>query len=168
MSISSQEFASTTYASSDAFTAPLPAVITHPQDGASVRAFGNEILFKLTSDQSGGALCVGLAIVPAGNSVPMHVQDREDELFLIVDGKYRFWVNGSQTDVESGALVFIPRGVPHRFEVLGNRTGRHWVMGTPGGFDRFFTETAKVFEAGGPPDFARLAAINAEYGNRFV
>ena len=168
MSVTNQEFAATSYTTSSAITAPRAAVIAQPQDGASVRAFGNEILFKLTSDQSGGALCVGLASVPAGNSVPMHVQDDEDELFLIVDGTYRFWVNGSPTGVESGALVFIPRGVPHRFEVLGDRTGRHWVVGTPGGFDRFFAECAKVFDAAGAPDFARLAAINAEYGNRFV
>jgi quercetin dioxygenase-like cupin family protein len=149
-------------------TAPLAAVVTHPQDGVSVRAFGNEILFKLTSEQSGGAMVVGLAIVPAGNAVPMHVQDLEDELFLIVDGSYRFWVNGSTTDVESGGLVFIPRGAPHKFQVLGERAGRHWVVGSPGGFDRFFMECAEVFAAPGAPDFARLSAINAEYGNRFV
>lgn len=65
-------------------------VIAHSGEGASVRAFGNEILFKLTTEQSGGALVVGLATVPAGNAVPPHVQDREDELFIIVEGAYRF------------------------------------------------------------------------------
>jgi mannose-6-phosphate isomerase-like protein (cupin superfamily) len=168
MPANSQDFASTRYASTTSVSGPRDAVVTNPRDGVSVRAFGNEIVFKLTSDQSGGALVAGLAIVPPGNAVPMHVQEREDELFLIVDGTYRFWVNGSQTDVESGALVFIPRGAPHKFQVLGERTGRHWVVSTPGGFDRFFMECAKVFAAPGAPDFARLAAINAEYGNRFV
>jgi mannose-6-phosphate isomerase-like protein (cupin superfamily) len=148
--------------------APPAAVIAHAGDGVPIRAFGNEILFKLSSDQSRGALVVGLATVPAGNAVPMHVQEREDELFLIVDGAYRFWVNGAQTDVESGALVFIPRGAPHRFQVLGERAGRHWVLSAPGGFDRFFMECAAVVAEPGPPDVARLAAINAEYGNRFV
>jgi mannose-6-phosphate isomerase-like protein (cupin superfamily) len=168
MSSISQDIQSSDYGVTVTSTAPRAAVITQPADGVSVRAFGNEILFKLTSDQSDGALVVGLAIVPAGNAVPMHVQDREDELFLIVDGTYRFWVNGSTTDVGSGALVFVPRGAPHRFQVIGEKTGRHWVVGSPGGFDRFFMECAEVFAAPGAPDFSRLAAINAEHGNRFV
>jgi mannose-6-phosphate isomerase-like protein (cupin superfamily) len=168
MSSYNQDFASTNDATTTTFIAPGVAVIAHAEDGVPVRAFGNEILFKLSSEQSGGALVVGLASVRAGNAVPMHLQEREDELFIIVDGTYRFWVNGRQTDVQSGALVFIPRGSPHRFQVLGERPGRHWVLSAPGGFDRFFMECAKVFAEPGPPDFARLAAINAAYGNRFV
>lgn len=146
----------------------LAPVIAHAGDGVSVRAFGNEILFKLTSEHTGGALVVGLATVPAGSAVPQHVQEREDELFIIVEGAYRFWVDGTQTDVEPGALVFIPRGVPHKFQVLSESDGRHWVFSTPGGFDRFFMECAAVFAAPGKPDFAQLAAINGRYGNRFV
>ena len=168
MSSYTQDFTSTNDVTTPTFTAPRVAVIAHADDGVPVRAFGNEILFKLSSDQSGGALVVGLATVPAGNAVPMHVQEREDELFIIVDGTYRFWVNGSETDVERGALVFIPGGAPHRFQVLGERPGRHWVLSAPGGFDRFFMECAKVFSEPGPPDFGRLAAINAAYGYRFV
>jgi mannose-6-phosphate isomerase-like protein (cupin superfamily) len=150
------------------FDAPTAAVIANATDGVPVRAFGNEILFKLSTEQSGGSLCVGLATVPAGNKVPAHVQDRDDELFLIVEGEYRFWIHGEATDVGPGALVFMPRGVPHSFQVLGARAGRHWVVSTPGGFDHFFRAQAKVFAEPGPPNFARLAAIAAEYGNRFV
>jgi mannose-6-phosphate isomerase-like protein (cupin superfamily) len=148
--------------------APRSPVIAHAGDGVPVRAFGNEILFKLSTEQSGGALVVGLATVPAGNAVPPHVQERDDELFLIVDGEYRFWVDGKQTDVGAGGLVYLPRGVPHEFEVLGERAGRHWVLSAPGGFDHFFQECAEVFAAPGPPDRARLVAISAAYGNRFV
>jgi mannose-6-phosphate isomerase-like protein (cupin superfamily) len=164
-SSATRDAATSSYTSGDA---PRPVIISQPRDGAPVRAFGNEIVFKLTSDQSDGALVVGLATVPAGNAVPMHVQDREDELFLIIDGTYRFWANGSTTDVERGGLVFVPRGAPHKFQVLGERAGRHWVVGCPGGFDRFFTEVAEVFAAPGGPDFSRLDAINAKYGNRLV
>jgi mannose-6-phosphate isomerase-like protein (cupin superfamily) len=144
------------------------AVIAHPQDGVPIRAFGNEILFELSTEQTGGALVVGLATVPPGGVVPPHVQEREDELFLIVEGEYRFWVDGAQTDVGPGALVYMPRGVPHKLQVLGKSPGRHWVISAPGGFDRLFAQCAEVFAAPGPPDFARIAAIKAEYGMRFV
>lgn len=54
-----------------------PAVISQPGEGVVVRAFGNEICFQLTSEQSGGALNVGLATVPVGARVPPHIQTRE-------------------------------------------------------------------------------------------
>jgi mannose-6-phosphate isomerase-like protein (cupin superfamily) len=166
MTYSSQASASSSSATS--LGESRAPVIAHAGEGESVRAFGNEILFKLTTEQSGGALVVGLATVPAGNAVPPHVQDREDELFIIVEGAYRFWVDGAETDVEPGALVFIPRGVPHKFQVLGEHAGRHWVFSAPGGFDRFYKECAEVFATPGKPDFARLSAINAAYGNRLI
>jgi mannose-6-phosphate isomerase-like protein (cupin superfamily) len=164
-SSATQDTATSSYSSEEA---PRPVVIAQPHDGVPVRAFGNEIVFKLGSYQSDGALVVGLATVPAGNAVPMHVQDSEDELFLILDGTYRFWVNESTTDVGSGALVFVPRGAPHKFQVLGERAGRHWVVGLPGGFDGFFQEAAELFTAPEGPDVSRLVALNAKYGYRFV
>src|SRR4051812_13947543 len=139
------------------FTAPLPAVIAHAAEGQPVRAFGNEILFKLSTEASGGSLCVGLATVPSGNKVPAHIQDREDELFLIVEGEYRFWIDGEPRDVGPGALVFMPRGVPHSFQVIGACAGRHGVLCPPGGFDRFLKARGDVFAEPGPPNFARLA-----------
>jgi quercetin dioxygenase-like cupin family protein len=150
------------------YSSATAAVIAHAGDGVPVRAFGNELLFKLTTDQSRGALTVGLATVPPGGRVPPHGQDREDELFLIVDGAYRFWVDGEWTEVGPGALVYVPRGVAHTFQTVGDRPGRHWVLSTPGGFDHFFARCAELFAVPGPPDLARLAAINAEYGIRLV
>jgi len=164
-------YATTTTADAPSFTpskSPRAAVIAQAGEGVPVRAFGNEILFKLTTEQSGGAMAVGLATVPPGSRVPRHVQEREDELFIIVEGAYRFWVDGEWTEVGPGALVFVPRGVPHTFEVVGNQAGRHWVLNAPGGFDRFFARVAEVVAEPGAPDFARLAAINAEFGNRLV
>jgi quercetin dioxygenase-like cupin family protein len=144
------------------------AVITQPGEGVAVTAFGNEIRFQLTSEQNGGALTVGMATVPPGTRVPPHVQSREEELFLIVEGEYRFWIDGELKDVSAGGLAYMPRGVPHTFEVVGERPGRHWVLSMPGGFDRFFARCAEVFAVPGPPDFARLAAINAEFGIKLV
>lgn len=141
-------------------------VIAHAGDGLPIRAFGNEILFKVTTEQSGGALVVGLATVPPGSGVPAHVQEREDELFIIAEGRYRFWVDGEETEVGAGGLVFLPRGVAHRFQVVGDAPGRHWVFSAPGGFDRFYAECADVFAAPGPPNIARLGEINARYGIR--
>jgi quercetin dioxygenase-like cupin family protein len=155
-------------ASTDPFKPARPAVIAQPGEGMAVRAFGNEIRFQLTSEQSGGALNVGLATVPVGARVPPHIQTREEELFLIIEGRYRFSINGEWKEVAPGGMVYIPRGVAHTFEVLGEQPGRHWVLMSPGGFDRFYARCAELFAQPGPPDFSRLPAINAEFGIRMV
>lgn len=145
-----------------------PPVISQPGEGVVVRAFVNEICFQLTSEQSGGALNVGLATVPVGARVPPHIQTREEELFFILEGRYRFSINGEWKDVAPGGMVYIPRGVAHTFEVLGEQPGRHWVLMSPGGFDRFYARCAEMFAKPGPPDFSQLPAINAEFGIRMV
>lgn len=155
-------------APADSIQPTRPAVIAQPSEGKVVRAFGNEIRFQLTSEQSGGALNVGLATVPPGSRVPAHIQTREEELFLIIEGRYRFSINGERKDVAPGGMVYIPRGVAHTFEVLGEQPGRHWVLMSPGGFDRFYARVSELFAQPGPPDFSRMPAINAEFGIRMV
>jgi quercetin dioxygenase-like cupin family protein len=143
-------------------------VITHPGEGARVRAFGNEILFALTTEQTRGALSLGLAEVPAGHGPPMHVHDSDDELFIILEGDYSFCTDGTWSDAGPGSVVFLPRGVEHTFKVVGSSPGRHWTLTTPGGFDTFYSRCAEVFAAPGPPNFARVSAIAAEHGYRFT
>ena len=147
---------------------PRVTTILRPGDGKRVRAFGNEIEFKLSTEQTGGSFTLGLATVPAGRGAPPHVHLVEDELFLILEGEYRFTVDGESAVVGPGGVVFLPRGTPHTFQVVGPTPGKHWVMNTPSGFDRYFERAAEVFAAPGPPDFARLAAISAEHGYAFV
>lgn len=147
---------------------PSIARVVPADEGTSVRAFGNEIRFKLTAEQSGGAVSVGLATVPPGGGPPLHVHAREDELFMILEGTYRVCVAGEWRDAGPGSLVWLPRGVAHTFRVVGDVPGKHWVVTTPGGFDEFYAKCAEIFAASGQPDRARLEALNEQYGNRLV
>jgi mannose-6-phosphate isomerase-like protein (cupin superfamily) len=144
--------------------------IVRPGDGESVRAFGNEIVFKLTTEKTGGRLSLGLATVPAGKGgPPPHIHHHEEEVFLILEGEYRFFIDGEWIEnVGPGSVVFAPRGCTHTFEVVGDTPGRHWTIQTPSGFERYFARVAELSTMPGPPDFARLAALSAEYGYSFV
>ena len=144
------------------------ASIVRPGDGQRIRSFGNEIEFMLTAEQTAGSLTLGVASVPAGNGPPPHVHSAEDEMFLIMEGEYRVYLDGVWTNVGPGSVVYLPRGSVHTFQVVGPTPGKHWVLTTPSGFERFFARTAEVFAAPGPPDFARIADINAEFGVAFV
>ena len=44
----------------------------------------------------------------------MHRHDNEDELFLVVKGKFRMEFRDRTLDLNEGELVIVPRGVEHR------------------------------------------------------
>jgi mannose-6-phosphate isomerase-like protein (cupin superfamily) len=144
------------------------ASIVGPTDGTRIHAFGNEIQFKLTGEQTGGAFTLGLTTVPVGNGPPPHVHERDDEVFIIVEGRYRIYLDGTWTDVAPGAVVYLPRGSEHTFQAIGDVPGKHWVLTTPSGFDQFFAKAAEVFAVPGPPDFAKVAQISADFGYRLT
>ena len=144
------------------------ARIVRPGEGNRVRAFGNEIEFKLSGEQTADSLTVGLASVPAGNGPPPHVHHSEDELFLILEGEYRIYLNGDWTTVGPGTVVYLPRGSVHTFQVAGDKPGRHWTLQTPSGFERYYAQAGEILAAPGKPDLVRLAAITKEYGAEFV
>jgi quercetin dioxygenase-like cupin family protein len=148
---------------------PTPSArIVRPGEGNRVRAFGNEIEFMLSGEQTGDSLTVGMASVPVGNGPPPHVHHSEDELFLILEGEYRIYLNGNWTTVGPGTVVYLPRGSVHTFQVAGDKPGRHWTLQTPSGFERYFAQAGEIFAAPGKPDLARLAAITKEYGAEIV
>lgn len=42
-----------------------------------------------------------------------------DEVFVVIEGRARFFVGDTVLDATAGQAVFGPAGIPHRFENLG-------------------------------------------------
>ncbi len=90
-------------------------------------------------------------------------------MFLIVEGSYRFLVNGEWSEiVGAGTAVYTPRGLRHTFQNVGATPSRHWIIATPSGFEQFFAQCAAVFATPGPPDMAQILSISAQHGLEFV
>jgi len=143
------------------------ASVVQAGEGRVVKAFGNEILFKLTRAHTGGPLVLGLAMVPPGGGPPPH-REGGDELFIIIEGRYEFVTDGNKTEVGAGGVVFIPQGCVHSFKNVGDTVGRHWTVNMTGDFDQLFEKSAAVFAAPGPVDRARLIEIAREHGAEFA
>lgn len=145
-----------------------PGRVVKPGEGKLVRAFGNQIEFMLLGEDTEEQLSIGMATVNPGGSPPPHVHHDEDEVFLILEGEYRVCLDGEWTTAGPGALVHLPRGCAHTFSVVGEKPGRHWTLTTAGKFPEFFAKSAEIAAIPGPPDFAKLGALAAEYGYSFV
>ena len=126
------------------------------------------IRFLLEGRDSGGALAIFEFDVAAGAKVPVaHSHDAYDETIYGLAGVLTFTVDGRQSDVGPGEVLFIPRGVVHRFDNIRGADAKMLAVVTPGllGPD-FFREMAAIVNSAtaGPPNSAALAAVMRRHG----
>jgi quercetin dioxygenase-like cupin family protein len=84
-------------------------------DGERVSLGGLDIIFKITSDQTGGAFAVCEISLGPGRLIPAHLHDTEDELSYVVDGRIGVLVGEEEFTADAGWWVSKPRGIPHTF-----------------------------------------------------
>ena len=119
---------------------------------------GAEVRVKVAGETTGGAYSVIEEIDPLDS--PLHVHEREDELFIVLEGKHVYTVGDQEVEAGPGDAVFAPRGVPHAQRRVVPRSGRELVVISPAGLESFFRGLARADAAGelGREAYARLSA----------
>ena len=92
---------------------------------------------KASRQSTGGALSVFETSIDAGP--PLHVHDRDDECFYVLDGALSVRCGSEEFDAAAGSFVFLPRGRPHRFSATG-RAARLLLIAVPAGIEDYFRE----------------------------
>lgn len=113
-------------------------------------------LVKAGTAATNGALTVMELVIPPYEGPPAHTHIREDEVWYVLDGDFRFKSGDTMLRATTGGLAFGPRGLPHAFQNVGDTTGRLLAITTPSGLERFFEESDKLSR---PIDPEELAAI---------
>lgn len=144
-------------------TKPVPT-IRAPKDAPVIEAFGDKMILHLSTEDTGGKFTMWTNITPPGGGPPPHSHDNEDEWFWPISGDAEFFKDGEWITVPPRTAVFMPRGSIHTFRNPNNEDLEILIQTIPGGFDKFFAECSKEFEAGGPPDMDKIMAISAKYG----
>jgi quercetin dioxygenase-like cupin family protein len=132
-------------------------IVVTPDEGHRVNSpLGGDVTFIVSGEQSNGALAALEAVNAPGDGPPLHVHRREDETVYVLDGEFR-WKLGDELSVTGpGSFVFIPRGLPHTWQVIGERPGRMLVTFAPAGMEGFFERLSSSTEF--DPDAFRAAA----------
>jgi len=147
----------------------MASVSIHPAgEDRILRAFGEEIHFYLTGEETGGRFTQWLEITPPEAGPPLHYHTNEDEWFYVVEGRVSFFSDGEWQEVGPGASVWCPRGSIHAFKNTGDAPSRMLLTTAPSGFEIFFAKAAAEFGKPGGPDMARAMEIAAEHGIHFV
>jgi len=132
-----------------------------PGEGLSVEnPVGGILTFKITSDESEGALTAIETFVARQEGPPLHVHD-QDEVIYILAGSLRIKLGESLRGALAGSFVFIPRGTPHTWQNVGAEPLRFFatIMPAATAFEEFFKRYAQLpAEERGVEAFARLAA----------
>lgn len=148
---------------------------TTAEQGAAVWHMGALMIFKATSEQTGGQYWLAEQFADSGYASPVHVHTREDELFHVLEGELSLEIDGVMHLLAAGGTVFAPRDLPHSYKVE-SASARFLVLGTPGGFEGWFFDTGRTadrlevpdFDPSTFPDFGVVAASLETYGAKVL
>jgi mannose-6-phosphate isomerase-like protein (cupin superfamily) len=136
-------------------------LILAPGEGLSVdNPLGGLFTFKITSDESEGALTAIETFVVRQEGPPLHVHE-QDELIYTLAGSMRVKLGDTLGEARAGSFVFIPRGTPHTWQNVGAEPLRFFATIMPAAlaFEEFFKRYAQLpAEERGVEAFARVAA----------
>jgi quercetin dioxygenase-like cupin family protein len=130
-------------------------------EGEAMDAPAGRVTSIAKGTQTGGALTFFETVAASGDGPPHHAHVSEDEFIYVLEGRLRVRLVDTIHAAPAGAFVFIPKGVPHTWQVVGAGHAR-FVFGfapSAAGMEGFFEGAAEL-----PPEtrlidaFDRLAA----------
>lgn len=140
-------------------------MVVRPEDQRRVTyGAGDSYRFVATGGDTDDAYVLFEAVVPRGGGPPPHIQNREEELFYILEGEITFFGQSGAISAPAGTMVNIPKGAPHRFRNEGDVTARMLMLFAPAGIEQMFYEMDEIDD----DDIHALAEAAGRHGVEFV
>jgi quercetin dioxygenase-like cupin family protein len=134
-------------------------------EGERIRnPLGGDITFIVRGEQSDGALAALEAVNAPGEGPPLHYHGREDEAVYILEGDFRIKLGDEVSMAGPGSFVYIPRGLVHTWQCIGERPGRFLFTFAPAGMEGFFDRLSSMTEF----DLEEFRAAASEHGMEVV
>ena len=144
------------------------AVVVLGDEGEVVTALGSRYRFKVLGDATDGAYSLVEETLLDRDGPPMHVHDREEEAFYVLEGRGLFVVDDERRELVAGDFVVVPRGAPHALAKVGNEELRMLVITSPAGLEQLFADVQQREAVSGPIDEQTVVELALEYGTRIV
>jgi mannose-6-phosphate isomerase-like protein (cupin superfamily) len=141
---------------------PQARSLVLPADsGVPLRVFGNPFLLKVSGAESHGAVALLSGSFASGTGAIPHLHRGHDEIFYVLDGRFRFHLGDELVEAGAGALLFAPRNAPHGFTNIGDAPGSLLGIVAPAGYEQHFVDISAVPD--GPDAREVLAEIYRKY-----
>ncbi|HEY0347901.1 MAG TPA: cupin domain-containing protein [Pyrinomonadaceae bacterium] len=104
--------------------------------GEGVAGFDASV--KASRDSTGGNLSLIESHTRGG--APWHIHTREDEYFYVIEGTIVVHVGEETYQAPPGSFVFLPRGIPHAWDVSGDGVATLLMITVPAMLEKFLKE----------------------------
>ena len=160
----------------DAQSATMHPYVRSAEPSNSFWYIGQLMSTLAEGEDTGGRLTVFEILFPPDSGPPLHVHEREDEAFYVLEGSLSVRMGEEEFEALAGSFVFQPRGIPHTFRSSSDGA-RVLLLVVPSGFEGYFRALSRLAEAmtlpppAGPPSPEQMAAMEAalaEHGCTFV
>ena len=111
---------------------------------------GEHCLIRVSAKDTHGLYSLVEILSDPGDGTPMHVHEREDEHFAVLDGTARIAYGDKVFDGQAGDVVTLRRGIPHAWGNRSNAPLRIAVLVSPGGVEEILNLIANGNQADVP------------------
>jgi quercetin dioxygenase-like cupin family protein len=141
----------------------------NPEDGEAFWFLGNLMTVKAAGNDTNGSFTLIECVAPPGFAPPPHIHRDEDEAFYLLEGEMRITCGDETWSIGPGGFAFLPRGVPHGFNVGASGPAKMLQLTLPAQFERFAAEVGeparqRTLPPPSEPDIPRLLEAMAKYG----
>ena len=112
------------------------------------------------SDTDGDLAIFEQTSLTQGRGTPLHVHHKQDEIFYVLEGSYRFKVGDELFDLTAGDSVFLPRKVPHAWTQVSENGKMTVILQPAGKLEDFFVTMAGLDHEPTPDEIAKIFADN--------
>jgi quercetin dioxygenase-like cupin family protein len=160
----------------DTQAATLQPYVRCAESGNSFWYLGQLMSTLAEGEDTGGRLTVFEILFPPNSGPPLHVHEREDEAFYVLEGGLSVRMGDEEFEAPAGSFAFQPRGIPHTFRSSSDGA-RVLLLMVPSGLEGYFRALSRPAEAmslpppAGPPSPEQIASMEAalsEHGCKFV
>jgi quercetin dioxygenase-like cupin family protein len=123
---------------------------------------GRDLIFKVTGEDTGGALDYFIVEVAPKGGPPLHIHHKQEETIHVLKGEYKIRIGDEIFYCQEGGFAYLPSKVPHAFLNLTDEPGEIIVVYTPGGGHKFYEEFGPISRSGSS-DRNVMAALFEKY-----
>jgi quercetin dioxygenase-like cupin family protein len=124
---------------------------------------GRDLIFKLTGEETQGALEYFIVEVGPHGGPPLHVHHHQQETVHVLSGRFKIRIGDELHTVETGGFAYLPMGLPHAFLNLTDQPAEIIVVYAPGGGHKFYEELGPATRTA-TPDRDEIASIFERHG----
>jgi quercetin dioxygenase-like cupin family protein len=124
---------------------------------------GRDLIFKVTGENTNGALDYFIVEVAPHGGPPLHVHHFQEETIHVLKGRFKIRIGDSIFYLNEGDFAYMPSKVPHAFLNLTDEGGEVIVVYTPGGGHKFYEELGPVSRTPGV-ERQQIAAVFEKHG----